>query len=135
MKFRVKAGRRNDEDRIYGDAGVCRRFLRTLIQEGYEIAAVVTQPDRPVGRKRVLTPTPVKAEALQHGLTVWQPEKLRTSDTVDDIRALQPDLIVTAAYGQILPKAVLDIPRLGCINVHGSLLRNTGAVRRSSVRL
>ncbi|WII39432.1 methionyl-tRNA formyltransferase [Paenibacillus thiaminolyticus] len=108
--------------------------LRTLIQEGYEIAAVVTQPDRPVGRKRVLTPTPVKAEALQHGLTVWQPEKLRTSDTVDDIRALQPDLIVTAAYGQILPKAVLDIPRLGCINVHGSLLpkyRGGAPIQRS----
>lgn len=134
MKFRVKAGRRNDEDRIYGDAGVCRRFLRTLIQEGYEIAAVVTQPDRPVGRKRVLTPTPVKAEALQHGLTVWQPEKLRTSDTVDDIRSLRPDLIVTAAYGQILPKAVLDIPRLGCINVHGSLLpkyRGGAPIQRS----
>jgi methionyl-tRNA formyltransferase len=108
--------------------------LRTLIQEGYEIAAVVTQPDRPVGRKRVLTPTPVKAEALQHGLTVWQPEKLRTSDTVDDIHALQPDLIVTAAYGQILPKAVLDIPRLGCINVHGSLLpkyRGGAPIQRS----
>lgn len=108
--------------------------LRMLIQEGYEIAAVVTQPDRPVGRKRVLTPTPVKAEALQHGLTVWQPEKLRTSDTVDDIRALQPDLIVTAAYGQILPKAVLDIPRLGCINVHGSLLpkyRGGAPIQRS----
>ncbi|CAH8769854.1 methionyl-tRNA formyltransferase [Paenibacillus dendritiformis] len=108
--------------------------LRMLIQEGYEIAAVVTQPDRPVGRKRVLTPTPVKAEALQHGLTVWQPEKLRTSDTVDDIRALQPDLIVTAAYGQILPKAVLDIPRLGCINLHGSLLpkyRGGAPIQRS----
>ncbi|WGU96946.1 methionyl-tRNA formyltransferase [Paenibacillus dendritiformis] len=108
--------------------------LRMLIQEGYEIAAVVTQPDRPVGRKRVLTPTPVKAEALQHRLTVWQPEKLRTSDTVDDIRALQPDLIVTAAYGQILPKAVLDIPRLGCINVHGSLLpkyRGGAPIQRS----
>ncbi|MGG4395958.1 methionyl-tRNA formyltransferase [Paenibacillus thiaminolyticus] len=108
--------------------------LRMLIQEGYEIAAVVTQPDRPVGRKRVLTPTPVKAEALQHGLTVWQPEKLRTSDTVDDIRGLRPDLIVTAAYGQILPKAVLDIPRLGCINVHGSLLpkyRGGAPIQRS----
>lgn len=108
--------------------------LRMLIQEGYEIAAVVTQPDRPVGRKRILTPTPVKAEALQYGLTVWQPEKLRTSDTVDDIRALRPDLIVTAAYGQILPKAVLDIPRLGCINVHGSLLpkyRGGAPIQRS----
>ncbi|GAC41662.1 methionyl-tRNA formyltransferase [Paenibacillus popilliae] len=108
--------------------------LRMLIQEGYEIVAVVTQPDRLIGRKRVMTPTPVKAEALQHGLMVWQPEKLRISDTVDDIRALQPDLIVTAAYGQILPKAVLDIPRLGCINVHGSLLpkyRGGAPIQRS----
>ncbi|MFC0216066.1 methionyl-tRNA formyltransferase [Paenibacillus chartarius] len=96
--------------------------LRVLLEEGHEIAAVVTQPDRPKGRKRVLTPPPVKVEALAHGLEVLQPEKLRGSDAVERIRALQPDLIVTAAYGQILPKAVLEAPRLGCINVHASLL-------------
>ena len=108
--------------------------LEMLLQEGYEVDAVVTQPDRPVGRKRVLTPTAVKAAALQHNLTVWQPEKLRVSSTIEDIRALQPDLIVTAAYGQILPKSVLDIPRLGCINVHGSLLpkyRGGAPIQRS----
>ncbi|SMG14863.1 methionyl-tRNA formyltransferase [Paenibacillus aquistagni] len=108
--------------------------LQLLIDEGYEIAAVVTQPDRPVGRKRVLTPTPVKALALQHDIPVWQPEKLRTSTTVEDIKAAMPDLIVTAAYGQILPKQVLDVPRLGCINVHGSLLpayRGGAPIQRS----
>ncbi|KIL41202.1 methionyl-tRNA formyltransferase [Gordoniibacillus kamchatkensis] len=96
--------------------------LRVLLEEGHEVAAVVTQPDRPKGRKRVLTPPPVKEEALRRGIPVWQPEKLRKSDTVQAIRDVQPDLIVTAAYGQILPKAVLEAPRLGCINIHASLL-------------
>jgi methionyl-tRNA formyltransferase len=96
--------------------------LRALLELGCEVAAVVTQPDRPKGRKRVLTPPPVKEEALKHGISVWQPEKLRGSETVQAIRELQPDLIVTAAYGQILPKAVLEAPRLGCINIHASLL-------------
>lgn len=104
--------------------------LRTLIEGGYEVTAVVTPPDRPKGRKRVLTPPPVKVEAEKHGIPVFQPEKLRTSDTVDEIRRIAPDLIVTAAYGQILPKAVLDIPRLGCINIHASLLpKYRGALR------
>lgn len=108
--------------------------LQMLLDEGYEVAAVVTQPDRPVGRKRVLTPTPVKELALQHHIPVWQPEKLRTSETVQQIQELAPDLIVTAAYGQILPKAVLDVPTHGCINVHGSLLpayRGGAPIQRS----
>lgn len=96
--------------------------LRTLLEDGYDVVAVVTQPDRPKGRKRILTPTPVKEEALKHGLTVLQPEKLRQPESVEQIRSLAPDLIVTAAYGQILPKSILDMPRLGCINVHASLL-------------
>lgn len=96
--------------------------LEALLEAGHEIVLVVTQPDRPKGRKKMLTPPPVKEAALLHGLPVAQPEKLRNSETVLQIAALQPDLIVTAAYGQILPKSVLDAPRLGCINVHGSLL-------------
>ncbi|WP_010498267.1 methionyl-tRNA formyltransferase [Paenibacillus elgii] len=97
--------------------------LQTLLNDkNLEVVAVVTQPDRPVGRKRVLTPTPVKVEAEKHGLPVLQPERLRRPESVEEIRALQPDLIVTAAYGQILPKSVLDLPRLGCINIHASLL-------------
>lgn len=93
-----------------------------LHEEGYTIVGVVTQPDRPVGRKRVLTPPPVKAEALRLGLPVIQPEKLRGSSELEEIKALAPDLIVTAAFGQILPKALLEVPKLGCINVHASLL-------------
>ncbi len=93
-----------------------------LHEEGYDILAVVTQPDRPVGRKKVLTPPPVKEEALRLGLPVIQPEKLRNSDELKEIIALQPDIVVTAAFGQILPKELLDAPPLGCINVHASLL-------------
>ncbi|WP_339249617.1 methionyl-tRNA formyltransferase [Sporosarcina sp. FSL W8-0480] len=96
--------------------------LTMLHNEGYDIAAVVTQPDRPVGRKRVLTPPPVKVEADRLGLTVLQPEKLRNSAELTELKNMNPDLIVTAAYGQILPKDLLDVPRLGCINVHASLL-------------
>lgn len=96
--------------------------LLGLLEDGYRVAAVVTQPDRPKGRKRVLTPPPVKVIAEERGIPVFQPERLRRSDTVQRIAELKPDFIVTAAYGQILPKEVLDAPRLGCINVHGSLL-------------
>ncbi|KIL35234.1 methionyl-tRNA formyltransferase [Cohnella kolymensis] len=96
--------------------------LALLLERGYEIAAVVTQPDRPKGRKRELTPSPVKVFALERGLKVFQPEKLRSPEAVEEVKAISPDLIVTAAYGQILPKSVLDVPRYGCVNVHGSLL-------------
>lgn len=97
-------------------------ILSMLHDEGYNIIAVVTQPDRPVGRKRQLTPPPVKEEALRLGLPIIQPEKLKGSSELEEIIALEPDLIVTAAFGQILPKELLDAPRLGCINVHASLL-------------
>ncbi|GIQ67689.1 methionyl-tRNA formyltransferase [Xylanibacillus composti] len=96
--------------------------LEALLDAGYEVAAVVSQPDRPKGRKRMLTPPPVKAAAEKHGIPVLQPEKLRAPESVEDIRRLRPDLIVTAAYGQILPKSVLELPQFGCINVHASLL-------------
>ncbi|OZI13280.1 methionyl-tRNA formyltransferase [Bacillaceae bacterium SAS-127] len=96
--------------------------LQTLIQDGYHIQAVVTQPDRPVGRKRVLTPPPVKEEALKHDIPVFQPEKLRSSEELQQIIDLQPDVIVTAAYGQLLPNDLLEAPKHGCINVHASLL-------------
>lgn len=96
--------------------------LRRLIDDGYNVIAVVTQPDRPVGRKRVLTPPPVKSEALKHDIPVYQPEKIRQQEELDKILALEPDLIVTAAFGQILPKQLLEAPKYGCINVHASLL-------------
>ncbi len=97
-------------------------ILRQLITDGYEIIGVVTQPDRPKGRKRILTPPPVKVEAVKNGIPVYQPEKIRDEEAVEKILALQPDLIVTAAYGQILPQKILDAPKYGCINVHASLL-------------
>lgn len=98
--------------------------LTMLYNEGYEILAVVTQPDRPVGRKRVLTPPPVKEEAVRLGLPVIQPEKLKGSAELQEILELKPDLIVTAAFGQLLPNELLEAPKLGCINVHASLLPN-----------
>ncbi|MCD7033831.1 methionyl-tRNA formyltransferase [Metabacillus sp. GX 13764] len=96
--------------------------LRRLIEEGYEIAGVVTQPDRPKGRKKELTPPPVKVEAEKHGIPVLQPEKVKEQKELEKVLALEPDLVVTAAFGQILPKALLDAPKHGCINVHASLL-------------
>ena len=81
---------------------------------------MVTQPDRPVGRKRILTPTPVKQKAMEHGIPVFQPEKIK--EDYDQVLAWNPDLIVTAAFGQIIPKILLDAPKHGCINVHASLL-------------
>ncbi|WP_335870669.1 methionyl-tRNA formyltransferase [Bacillus sp. 2205SS5-2] len=96
--------------------------LQRIITEGYEVIGVVTQPDRPVGRKRVLTPPPVKIEAIKQGIPVFQPEKIRQEEEVEKILSLNPDLIITAAFGQILPTALLEAPPLGCINVHASLL-------------
>ncbi|PBJ83554.1 methionyl-tRNA formyltransferase [Lysobacteraceae bacterium NML93-0399] len=87
-----------------------------------EVVAVYTQPDRPAGRGRALTASPVKQVALERGLVVHQPEKLKGAAALDTLRALEPDLMVVVAYGLLLPQAVLDIPRYGCWNVHASLL-------------
>jgi methionyl-tRNA formyltransferase len=110
--------------------------LEMLLGAGYDVVGVVTQPDRPQGRKKVLTPTPVKEAALKHGIPVLQPIRLRAPEAVAEVEALKPDLIVTAAYGQILPKSVLDMPRFGCLNVHGSLLpkyRGGAPIQRSII--
>lgn len=96
--------------------------LQTLLKDGYEVVAVVTQPDRPKGRKRVLTPPPVKVEALKHEIPVLRPEKIRLEEEYQQVLAYEPDLIVTAAFGQILPTPILEAPKYGCINVHASLL-------------
>ena len=93
--------------------------LEALI-ENYNVVGVVSQPDKEVGRKRVLTPTPTKEVALKHNIPVIQPIKIRKE--FDSVLDLKPDLIVTCAYGQIIPKEILECPKLGCINVHGSLL-------------
>lgn len=97
-------------------------ILEALCESEYEVVAVVTQPDRPVGRKRVLTPTPVKKLALKYQIPVYQPEKLSGSKELEELIALQADLIVTAAYGQFLPTKLLNAPVHRSINVHASLL-------------
>ncbi|MBV1775721.1 methionyl-tRNA formyltransferase [Burkholderiaceae bacterium DAT-1] len=96
--------------------------LDALMRAGHEIVMVLTQPDRPSGRGMKLTPSPVKQLALQHNLPVYQPEKLRTEEQQAPLRTLDVDAIIVAAYGIILPQAVLDLPRRGCINIHASLL-------------
>ena len=96
--------------------------LQMLLDRGENVVAVVTQPDRPKGRGQQLQPPPVKELALKYAIPVFQPLKVRVPEAVEQIRAYAPDLIVVVAFGQILPKALLDIPRHGCINVHASLL-------------
>lgn len=96
--------------------------LRRLYEEGHEIAAVITQPDRPVGRGYVLTPPPVKRWALEKGLPVYQPKTLRDEEFASFLAKVDPEMIVVVAFGKILPESVLKYPKYGCVNVHGSLL-------------
>lgn len=96
--------------------------LRRLIEDGHEIVGVYTQPDKPKNRGMKLIPTPVKALALEHELTVYQPLSVKDEDVIEEIRALRPELLVVVAYGKILPKALLEIPTVAAINVHSSLL-------------
>ncbi|WP_373895973.1 methionyl-tRNA formyltransferase [Virgibacillus natechei] len=95
-------------------------ILQALVKSEYDVVLVVSQPDRPKGRKKVITPSPVKKEAEKHHIPVFQPEKLKNN--YEEILTYEPDIIITAAYGQILPNALLDTPKYGCINVHASLL-------------
>ena len=95
--------------------------LEKLAETGHEIAGVFTQPDRPKGRGNKLTPSPVKIRAMEYGIPVFQPERIRR-DGVEDLKKLKPELCVTAAFGQILSQEILDIPPMGNINVHASLL-------------
>jgi methionyl-tRNA formyltransferase len=99
-------------------------ILEALVEKNdqYEVVAVVTQPDRPVGRKRILTPSPVKEAALKHDIPVYQPEKIGRDQEVKDLLADDIDLIVTAAFGQFLPTSILEAPKDGAVNVHASLL-------------
>lgn len=96
--------------------------LEELIKAGHEIIGVVTQPDKPKGRGKTLMPTPVKGVALKHQIPVYQPKKVREKEFTEALRNLSPDVIVVAAFGQIITKEILEIPRFGCINVHASLL-------------
>ena len=105
-----------------GTPDFAARALNALIQSRHEIVAVYTQPDRPAGRGRKLTPSPVKALALQHHLTVFQPDSLKTPEAIKQLRTLDADVMVVAAYGLLLPSEVLNVPRFGCLNIHASLL-------------
>ena len=96
--------------------------LAALVKAGYEVTAVITQPDKPKGRGKTLLPTPVKEEAMKHEITVYQPQKVRNPEFVEVLKNLAPDMIVVAAFGQIIPKEILDMPKYGCINIHASLL-------------
>ena len=96
--------------------------LQALIDAGHDVCAVYTQPDKPQGRKQILTAPPVKTLALAHDIPVFQPNTLKNEDEQARLRELAPEVIIVVAYGKLLPKAVLDIPPHGCINVHGSLL-------------
>lgn len=108
--------------------------LQALLNAGHEVIGVYTQPDRPAGRGRKLTPSPVKKVALEHKLPVFQPLNFKQQEDRQQLAELQADLLIVVAYGLLLPKAVLDAPRLGCINVHASLLprwRGAAPIHRS----
>ena len=96
--------------------------LKSLVEAGHEVAAVVTQPDKPKGRGKAVQMTPVKEQALEYGIPVYQPLKVRDPAFVETVRQLAADVIVVVAFGQLIPKSILDMPRYGCVNIHASLL-------------
>ncbi len=117
-----------------GTPDFAARHLDALLSSGHEVVGVFTQPDRPAGRGKKLTTGPVKVLAEEHGLPVYQPASLRPQENQQLVADLNADVMVVVAYGLILPKAVLDMPRLGCVNVHGSLLprwRGAAPIQRS----
>lgn len=111
--------------------------LQRLLEDGHEVPAVFTQPDKPVGRHAVLTPPTVKQLALSHGIPVYQPTKMRDGTAAALLRELAPDCLVVVAYGRILPQEILDVPPRGCVNIHGSLLpryRGAAPIQWSVIR-
>ncbi len=110
--------------------------LERLIKDGYDVCLVVTQPDKAQGRKMILTPPPVKVTAVNFGVEVYQPSTLKSEESFEKLKSYSPDFIVVAAYGKILPKRILDIPKYACINVHGSLLpkyRGAAPIQRAVI--
>lgn len=96
--------------------------LEALVEGGHEVVAAITQPDKPKGRGKAVLMTPVKEKAMELGIPVYQPVKVREPEFVEKLRQMEPDAIVVVAFGQILPKSILEIPRYGCVNIHASLL-------------
>ena len=105
-----------------GTPDIAATCLKKILTEGFEVVGVYTQPDRPKGRGMKLTASPVKETALAAGIPVFQPENFREEETVQQLRNLKPDICAVVAYGRILPQKVLDVPGLGCINIHASVL-------------
>lgn len=106
-----------------GTPGFAVGTLKALLEAGHDVAAVVTQPDKPKGRGKELLMTPVKAEAVKHNIPVFQPERVRKNEEfLEELKKLAPDVIVVVAFGQLLPVSVLTLPKYGCVNVHASLL-------------
>ncbi|NCB56814.1 MAG: methionyl-tRNA formyltransferase [Gammaproteobacteria bacterium] len=105
-----------------GTPDFAAKHLQALLNANLQVVGVYTQPDRPAGRGNKLTPSPVKMLAVEHNIPVFQPENFKSAEAQQELAALRPDLMVVVAYGLLLPQQVLDTPRLGCINVHGSLL-------------
>ena len=110
--------------------------LKALIENNYEVVGVITQPDKPVGRKAILTAPPVKVVALENNIPVFQPDSLKNGEGIKILEELKPDICVVVAYGKILPKDVLDYAKYGCINIHGSILpqyRGAAPIQRSVI--
>lgn len=105
-----------------GTPDIAATCLKRILEDGSDVVAVYTQPDRPKGRGMKMTFSPVKEVALAAGIPVYQPENFKEAETVQTLAALKPDVVAVVAYGRILPQSVLDIPKLGCINIHASLL-------------
>ena len=105
-----------------GTPDIAATCLKKILEAGFEVVGVYTQPDRPKGRGMKMIPSPVKEVALANGLSVFQPESFRADEDVQALAALKPDVCAVVAYGRILPQRVLDIPTLGCVNIHASLL-------------
>lgn len=105
-----------------GTPDIAATCLKKILADGFEVVGVYTQPDRPKGRGMKLVASPVKEVALNAGIPVFQPDSFREEETVEELRALKPDICAVVAYGRILPQTVLDVPKLGCINIHASVL-------------
>ena len=129
-----KVDRRDLKIIFMGTPEFAQTNLKALIDGGFNVVLALCQPDKPVGRKPILTAPPVKVLAQENGIEVYQPDTLKTEEALEKLSSYNADLIVTAAYGKILPKAVLDLPKYGCINCHGSLLparRGSAPVQRA----
>lgn len=121
--FRIQRQRTNTVRLVFaGTPDFAATALRALLSTHHTLAGVYTQPDRPAGRGRKLQPSPVKQVALDHDIPVFQPESLKTPEAQQELASLRPDVMIVAAYGLILPQAILDIPVHGCLNIHASLL-------------